>query len=295
MKNKLKIFVGIMLLNIFVLVGCGNDDEIVIGGKNFTEQYIMSEMLSILIEENTDLETDIVSNLAGSTIHDAILSEEIDLYLEYTGTALINIGEEPITDPDVVYNTVKEYFEEELDIKWLEPYGFNNTYAMVVTQETAAEYNLETYSDMAEVGDQLRLGSTHVFTERDDGYPGLIEHYDFDFASVNGMDPGLMYQALMTNEVDVISAFATEGRIPAFDLVILEDDKQFFPPYDAAPIIRMEVLEEHPELAELLNSLAGRIDDLKMGELNALVDLEGQDPEDVARDFLLEEDLIAEN
>src|SRR5690625_4896673 len=117
MKNKLKIFVGIMLLNIFVLVGCGNDDEIVIGGKNFTEQYIMSEMLSILIEENTDLETDIVSNLAGSTIHDAILSEEIDLYLEYTGTALINIGEEPITDPDVVYNTVKEYFEEELDRK----------------------------------------------------------------------------------------------------------------------------------------------------------------------------------
>lgn len=295
MKNKLKILGLMVLLNIFVLVGCGNDEEIVIGGKNFTEQYIMSEMLGILIEENTDLETEIISNLAGSTIHEALLNEEIDLYLEYTGTALINIGEEPVTDPDVVYNTVKEYFEEELDIKWLEPYGFNNTYAMVVTQETADEYNLETYSDMAEVGDQLRLGSTHVFTERDDGYPGLIEHYDFDFASVNGMDPGLMYQALMANEVDVISAFATEGRIPAFDLVILEDDKQFFPPYDAAPIIRMEVLEEYPELEELLNSLAGRIDDLKMGELNALVDLEGQDPEDVARDFLLEEGLIAEN
>lgn len=294
MKNKLKKLGMTLLLGLFVLVGCGKDDEIIIGGKNFTEQYIMSEMLSILIEENTDLETDIVSNLGGSTIHDAILNEEIDLYLEYTGTALINIGEEPTTDPDAVYNTVKEYFADELDIKWLEPYGFNNTYAMVVTPETADEYDLETYSDMAEVGDQLRLGATHVFTERADGYPGLTEHYDFDFASVNGMDPGLMYQALEANEVDVISAFATEGRIPADGLVILEDDKQFFPPYDAAPIIRMEVLEEHPELEDILNSLAGRIDDLKMGELNALVDLEGQEPDDVARNFLIEEGLIEE-
>lgn len=253
----------------------------------------MAEMLGILIEENTNLKTTIQTNLAGNVIFDAIKSDQIDLYLEYTGTGLINVGIEAMTDPDVVYDTVKKEFDEQFNIKWMEPYGFNNTYAMVVTKETAEKYNLKTVSDMAAIGEQLSLGCTYVFTERDDGYPGLSKHYDFTFEEVVGMDPSLMYQALVQGSVDVISGFATDGRIAAFDLVILEDDRQFFPPYDATTIIRGEVLERHPELEEVLNMLAGRIDDTKMAQLNAAVDLDKLEPKDVAREFLLEEGLIS--
>lgn len=295
MKRKWTNLTIMLLISVLLLTACSTkkeDDVIRIGGKNFSEQFIMAEMLSILIEENTELKTSIQTNLAGNVIFDAIKSKQIDLYLEYTGTGLINIGRDAMSDPKEVYDTVKKEFEEQLNIKWLEPYGFNNTYAMLVTKETAEKYNLKTVSDMAAVGEDLILGCTHVFTERDDGYPGLIKHYDFDFADVKGMDPSLMYQALVQGSVDVISGFATEGRIATFDLVILEDDKQFFPPYDAAPIIRMDVLEKHPELEEVLNKLVNRIDDTKMAQLNAAVDLDKRDPADVAREFLLEEGLI---
>jgi len=277
------------------MAGCSSEKEgdvVRVGGKNFSEQYIMADMLRILIEEKAGLETTMTTNLAGNVLFDAIKSDQVDLYLEYTGTGLVNLGRETIYDPDEVYRSVKEGFEEELQIKWLEPYGFNNTYAMVVTKETAEKYNLKTISDMAAVGEEMDLGCTYIFTERDDGYPGLSKHYDFEFNDVIGMDPALMYQALVQGSVDVISAFATEGRISAFDLVILEDDKQFFPPYDAAPIVRMDLLEKHPEIEEILNLLANKIDDIKMAELNAAVDLDKREPEDVARDFLIELGLI---
>src|SRR5699024_10003713 len=265
---------------------------IVIGGKDFSEQYIMSEMMSILIEENTDLKTTIKDNLSAGVIFESIKADEIDLYMEYVGTVLSNMKMDLDGEPDRLRDDVKRELDDQLDIKWMEIYGFSNTYAMVVTQETADKYDLETVSDLAAVGDEFTLGSTHVFTERSDGYPGLIEHYDFDFKDVKGMDPALMYQAVEQGDVDVISGFATEGRIAALDLVILEDDKNFFPPYDAAPIIRQEVLDEHPELEDVLNKLANRIDDEKMAELNAKVDLDKEEPEDVAREFLQEEGLI---
>ncbi|HHX24578.1 MAG: glycine betaine ABC transporter substrate-binding protein [Tepidanaerobacteraceae bacterium] len=298
MTRKWRALTIVVLIGIFLLTGvtsCGSSKapkEIRVGGKNFSEQFIMAEMLSILIEENTDLKTSLQTNLASNVILNAIKSDQIDLYLEYTGTGLTSLGIEPMSDPDEVYETVKKEFDEQFNIKWMKPYGFNNTYAMVVTQETAEKYNLKTISDMAQVANELTLGCTYVFTERDDGYPGLSNHYDFEFADVKGMDPSLMYQALVQGSVDVISAFATEGRIAAFDLVILEDDKQFFPPYDATTIVRGEVLEKHPELEEVLNKLAGRIDDVKMAELNAAVDLDKREPKDVAREFLEEEGLI---
>jgi glycine betaine/choline ABC-type transport system substrate-binding protein len=174
----------------------------------------------------------------------------------------------------------------------MKPYGFNNTYAMVVTRETAEKHNLKTVSDMAAVADQMVLGCTHTFTERGDGYPGLSKHYGFEFKDVKGMDAAIMYQAVVEGDVDVISAFATDGRIPVYDLMVLEDDKNFFPRYDATAIIRGEVLETHPELEDLLNKLAGRISDSKMAELNAAVDLDKREPADVAREFLKQEGLI---
>lgn len=296
MKMKRIILTVILLISVLLIgiTGCSNKEvsEIRIGGKNFSEQFIMAEMLSILIEENTNLKTDVQTNLAANVLFEAIKSDQVDLYLEYTGTGLINMGMEPMTDPYQVYETVKKEFEEQLNIKWMKPYGFNNTYAMVVTRETAEKYNLKTVSDLAKVGNELALGCTYVFAERDDGYPGLSKHYDLSFDDIRGMDPSLMYQALVGDSVDVISGFATDGRIAAFDLVILEDDKQFFPPYDAAPIIRMEVLKKHPELEDVLNKLANYIDDSKMAELNAAVDLDKREPADVAREFLEEEGLI---
>ncbi len=295
-KNSifLVVFIIAMLL-ILGLTGCQSKKEtavIEVGGKNFSEQYIMAEMLSMLIEGNTDLKTNITTNLAGTTIFDAIKAKQIDVYLEYTGTGLVNLQMEMLKNTEEVYNAVKKAFDEQLNIKWMKPYGFNNTYAMIVTKETAEKYNLKTISDLAEVADRLVLGCTYVFTERSDGYPGLSEYYGFKFADVKCMDPSLMYQAVVQGSVDVISGFATEGRIPSFGLIILEDDKQFFPPYDATAIIRGEVLEAHPELEEVLNKLAGRIDDTKMAQLNAQVDLDKREPADVARDFLKEEGLI---
>ncbi|HOT21568.1 MAG TPA: glycine betaine ABC transporter substrate-binding protein [Sedimentibacter sp.] len=298
MKNKIKI-TTIFLIIIMLLTtaaGCTGSNEknleIRVGGKNFTEQYIMAEMFSILIEENTDLNTTLQTNLASTVLFEAIKADEVDLYLEYTGTGLINLGMEPLTDPDEVYEIVKTEYDKQFNIKWMEPYGFNNTYAMMVTRETANKYGLETVSDLAEVAHEMTLGGSYVFTERADGYPGLSKHYDFEFDVVIGLDPSLMYQALIEGSVDVISGFATDGRIVAFDLVSLIDDKQFFPPYDATVIIRGEVLEKHPELEEILNRLANRIDDNKMAELNAAVDLDKREPADVAREFLEKEGLI---
>ncbi len=297
MKIKGKTTIAIILISALImmgLIGCSRqgDDIIKIGGKNFSEQFIMAEMLSLLIEENTNLQTEIQTNLAGNVIIDAIKSDQIDLYLEYTGTGLINLGIEPMNNPEEVYEIVKREFEKEFRIKWLEPYGFNNTYTMAVTRDTAEKYNLRTFSDMAAIGEELVLGCTHVFTERDDGYPGLSKYYNFEFSDVKGMDPALMYQALVEENVDVISAFATEGRIAAFDLVMLEDDKQFFPPYDAVPVVRMEILEKYPEIEEILNKLANKIDDSIMAKLNAEVDLEKRDPEVVAHEFLKETGLL---
>ena len=298
MKNKIKI-TTIFLIIIILLTnaaGCtGSNEEnleIRVGGKNFTEQYIMAEMFSILIEENTDLNTTLQTNLASTVLFEAIKADEVDLYLEYTGTGLINLGMEPLTDPDEVYKIVKTEYDKQFNIRWMQPYGFNNTYAMMVTRETANKYGLETVSDLAEVAHEMTLGGSYVFTERADGYPGLSEHYGFEFDVVKGLDPSLMYQALIEGSVDVISGFATDGRIVAFDLVSLIDDKQFFPPYDATVIVRGEVLEKHPELEEILNRLANRIDDNKMAELNAAVDLDKREPADVAREFLEKEGLI---
>ncbi len=295
MKKKLTVLIVVLLMGALLVTGCEGkkEAELRIGGKNFTEQFIMAEMLGMLIEEYTDLKPSIQTNLASNVIINAIKSDQIDLYLEYTGTGLTDLGIEPITNPEEAYEVVKKEFDEQYNIKWMEPYGFNNTYALMVTPETAEKYNLKTISDMAKLADELTLGCTYVFKERDDGYPGVSRHYDFEFGDVKGMDPALMYQAVVQGEVDVISGFATDGRMAAFGLIILEDDQQFFPPYDATVIIRGEILEQYPELEEVLNKLAGRIDDNKMAELNAAVDLDKREPVDVAREFLEEEGLIS--
>jgi osmoprotectant transport system permease protein len=275
------------------LSGFGGD-TITITGKNFTEQEIMVYVMGHLIEEHTDLNVEYESFLGGTApAFDGVKTGNYDLYVEYTGTALMNIlGEELVSDPDEAYALVKERFKEEYDLVWLEPIGFNNTYTLTIREEDAETWGVETISDLKPYAKNLTLGSEPEFLERDDGYPGLKEAYGISFAETQPMDSGIMYNAIKNGEVDVIDAFNTDGRIPAFHLKVLEDDRNFFPPYHAAPLIRADTLEAHPELEEVLNMLQGRIDDEKMRELNARVDIDGEDYEQVAIDFLEEEGLI---
>ncbi|MBG9448227.1 glycine/betaine ABC transporter [Cytobacillus firmus] len=272
----------------------GGKDTITITGKNFTEQEIMVYIMGHLIEEHTDLNVKYESFLGGTApAFEGVNNGNYDLYMEYTGTALLSIlKEEMISDPDKVYDLVKERFKDDYDLVWLEPFGFNNTYTLTIRKEDAESWGVKTISDLGKKSSELALGSEPEFLERPDGYPGLVDTYGFEFGETQAMDSGIMYSAIKNGEVDVIDAFSTDGRIPAFNLQVLEDDKNFFPPYYATPIIRADTLKEHPEIEKALSMLAGKIDNEKMQELNARVDLDKEQYEDVAVDFLKEEGLI---
>lgn len=269
-------------------------DSIVIGSKNFSEQMILGNMLADLIEEKTDLDVERKLNLGGTqVVFNAINSGEIDMYVEYTGTGLINLlKKELVNDPDEVYKIVQKNFNEKYDLKILQPLGFNNTYTLAVKPETAEQYGLKTFSDLAKVSDQLVLGGTIEFTNRVDGLKGLSEKYNMDFKSVEAVDGGLRYTAINNNRADVIDAFSTDGLLEEFKLTVLEDDQHFFPPYYAVPVIKEETLKEHPELEEVLNLLSGKLTDEKMRELNYKVNSLNESPEKVAKDFLIEAGLI---
>ncbi|WP_226527569.1 glycine betaine ABC transporter substrate-binding protein [Metabacillus niabensis] len=272
----------------------GGKNTITITGKNFTEQEILVYIMGHLIEEHTDLNVEYESFLGGTApAFDGLNGGDYDLYMEYTGTGLLSIlKEEMVSDPDEVYDIVKKRFKEEYDIVWLEPFGFNNTYTLTVREEDAKNWGVSTISDLKKKASELTLGSEPEFLERPDGYPGLVDTYNIQFGGTKGMDSGIMYSAIKNGEVDVIDAFSTDGRIPAFNLKVLEDDKNFFPPYYATPIIRADTLEKYPEIEEVLGMLVGKIDNEKMQELNARVDIDKQQYEDVAIDFLKEEGLI---
>ncbi|MFQ5528121.1 MAG: glycine betaine ABC transporter substrate-binding protein [Thermoanaerobaculia bacterium] len=265
-----------------------------IGSKNFTEQLLLGELMAQLIEANTDLRVERRFNLGGTMIcHGALASGEIDLYAEYTGTALTAILEQPvIADPDRAHETVTREYRERFSAEWLRPFGFNNTYAITVRGSDATGRKLQTISDLAAVSGTLRAAFPSEFGERPDGYPGLRRAYGLEFREVRDVDPGLMYQAIASGEVDVISAFATDGRIAAFDLQPLEDDRGFFPPYQAAPVVRTELLQAHPGLREVLDLLAGHLDDTTMQRLNFEVDEKKRRPGDVARESLESQGLL---
>ncbi len=300
--NKKKISGGAILIILVLvlsmsLVSCGNDEDetIVVASKPHAEQYILGEMLSILIEEHTDLSVERNLGIGGGTsnIHPAVLAGDIDLYPEYTGTSwMFVLNEDLIEDPEELYQKTKEAYMEEFDIAWLDLYGFNNTYALAVSREIADEYQLNTYSDLAEVSSELRFGAEYDFYERDDGYDALVAHYGFNFQREIELDIGLKYQAIGQGEVDVINAFSTDGLINAYDLKVLEDDQRFFPSYFAGTVIRQETLDRYPELEEVLNRLGGMISDEEMIEMNYLVEEENQEADKVARDFLEMKGLI---
>lgn len=285
------LFGVLALLAIFAGSGCNPSEEktVTIGSKHFTEQEILGEMMAILIEENTDIRVVRKFNLGGTMVcFNALKTGDIDLYAEYTGTGLVNILKmEALKDPGRTFQIVKDAFYERFGLIWLEPLGFDNTYTLTMRKAHAAALGVKRISDLAKYRDELVPGFDAEFLQRTDGYPGLRKHYGFEFRErPKQMDPGLMYKALAEKAVDVIDGFATDGRIPAYELVTLEDDKQFFPPYYAAPLIREDTLSRFPELRETLGSLAGAIDDAAMQEMNYHVDKMEKSPSAVAREFL---------
>lgn len=295
-----KSFILLMIIILSVsLIGCSSttsdkSNKIVIGGKNFTEQDILVYIMKDLIEAKTDLKVEVKPFLGGTNIvAQALEAGDLDLYAEYTGTGLMNIlGEPVLNDPEATYEKVKKLYKDKKNIVWLKPLGFNNTYTLSMRADQANQLGIETISDLVKHTPNLTLGATHEFLERDDGYKGIKKVYGFEFRSPKGMDPGLTYAACRDGKVDVIDAFATDGRIPAFQLKVLKDDKNFFPPYYAAPIIRADTLEKHPQLADVLNMLSGKLDDKQMAALNAKVDLEKKDAKEVAREWLKAQGLI---
>ncbi len=264
-----------------------------VGSKNFSEQLLLSEIVAQTIEGRTTLRVDRRFNLGGTMIaHGALAEGAVDLYVEYTGTGLTAILDLPPTsDPDEAFRIVREAYAEQFDAVWLPPLGFNNTFAIAVRGSDARANGWTTLSDLEGVLG-LRAGFGPEFIERPDGLPGLLEVYDLEFASIVDLELAFVYDALAEGAVDIVSANATDGRLAAFDLTVLADDRGFFPPYYAAPVVRRETLERYPSLRLALETLAGRIDDARMQALNFEVDGKGRTPADVAREFLVSEGLI---
>ena len=293
-----RILAGLILTAILLtLTACSSQEPktVVIASKPHSEQYILAEMLSLLIENHTDIKVEKKLGIGGGTsnIHPAMLSGDFDIYPEYTGTGLLFVlKEDLITDPDELYKRVQDRYLEEYNIKWLGLYGFNNTYALAVKESTAQTYNLETYDDLALASKDLVFGAEYDFFERDDGYEALKDAYGFEFKDTKEMDIGLKYEAIGSDEVDVINAFSTDGLIKQYNLKVLEDNKNFFPAYQAATLIRKETLDKYPELEEVLEKLTGQISDDEMIQMNYQVEKENMDPRDVAEQFLKAKGLI---
>lgn len=283
---------------LFVISGTGMirkfvsepDSTIRIGSKNFTEQLILAEIIAQRIEQKTDLRVERKFNLGGTMIcHESLISGEIDMYPEYTGTGLIailKIADLP-SSPEDAYALVSRKYRELFDLRWLRPLGFNNTYAIAVRRRDAAQNGWRKISDLRDAAASLRAGFTAEFSERPDGYSGLKKAYGFEFGTVMDLDPALLYGAVKQGQVDLITAFSTDSRIPGYNLVVLDDDRGFFPPYHAAIVIREDRIKRHPEIFGALEPLAGLIDGQTMQEMNFQVDQEKRSVHEVARNFLL--------
>ena len=281
------LLVAVLLLG---ALGCSRS-SVVVGSKNFSEQVILGEIVAQLLEDR-GVSVDRRLNLGGSFIcHAALESGQMDIYVEYTGTALTAILKQPVLhDPEEVYRTVVAAYRERYGLAWGAPLGFNNTYAMAMRSDHAARLQVGRISDLAAHVETIRTGFGHEFLERQDGYARLTEAYGLDFAiPPRGMELGLIYEALAEDMVDLIAGNSTDGLIEKLGLTVLEDDRRFFPPYYAAPVYRPETANEYPALAEVVELLGGAIDERAMRALNRMVDVERRSAFEVAREFLLEQ------
>lgn len=267
----------------------GSEDKgtIVIGSKDFTENEIVAELYALALED-AGFTVERKMNIASSVIHTSIVNDEIDLYPEYTGTGLISILKmDALTDQQEVYDTVKKAYDEQFGITWLDYAEANDGQGLFVSKKVSDEYGILTISDLQANADKIRFASQGEFDEREDGIPGLEKVYGpFNWKSSKVYDNGLKYQVVENDEADASPAYTTEGRLVETDkFVLLEDDKHVWPPYNIAPIVKNDVLEKYPEIAEILNKLAPAMDTETITALNAKVDIDKEEYEDVAAEF----------
>jgi len=279
------------------LLSCSSahSDRIVVGSKNFTESFILGELIAQQIEAHTNLKVERRFYLAGTYIcQQAMLAGRIDIYPEYTGTALTAVLKQDISrDKREVYERVKDEYERRFELTLGPALGFNDTFAMEIRGDDARRLNVRTLSQAAQFAPQWRAGFGYEFMERPDGYRGLVATYGLHFAEQPRiMDLGLLARALKDRQIDFAGGNATDGLIPALDLVALEDDRHYFPPYEAVPVIRKQTLQLHPEIATALADLGGKISDEEMQKMNYAVDAQHRDTQDVVREFLKSKKLV---
>lgn len=289
------IFVIILAVTLAPLI-MNRDGEITIAGKLGSEPAIITNMYKILIEEETDYTVEVEDGLGQTSfLFNALRSDDIDGYLEFTGTVLGElVNEAPESnDAESVYNQANSALEEEFGMTLLEPMEFNNTYTLAVKRDFAEEHDLTTIEDLKNIEDEIEPGFTMEFNDRaEDGYPKIQEVYDLNFNDVVTMEPQLRYQAIESGEINLADAYATDAELRQYDMVMLEDTQEVFPPYQGAPLFKTEFLDEHPEIVEPLNKLAGMISDEEMQDMNYRVTVEDEAPYDVAEEYLRENDLI---
>ena len=263
-----------------------------VGSKNFTEQFVLAEIYAQALEA-AGIKTEKKLNLGGTLIAQKAMEEkQIDFYPEYTGTMLLAVLKaEPMTDPKAVYDKVKEAYAK-MGFVLLNQSNLNNGYSMVVRPETAQKYKLETLSDLAKVAKELKIGAGPEFRDRKDGLPGLKDKYGMVFGEDLQMAIGLRYQALKSDQVQVVNGYSTDGMISALKLKRLRDDKSLWPPYFVVPVIRREALEANPKVGEVLNRVSALLDEATMAQMNLQVDGDKLEPKDVARDFLRTKGLV---
>lgn len=276
------------------MIPANKKDTIQIATKPMTEQYILGEMLDILIEQDTNLNVELTQGVGGGTsnIEPAMESGEFDIYPEYTGTAWNMVLKKDGLYTEDLFDTMQKEYNDSLNMKWTGMYGFNNTYGLVVRNEIAKKYHLKTYSDLKAVADKLIFGAEYDFFEREDGYDALCKTYGLKFKKTMDMDIGLKYQAINQGKIDVMVIFTTDGQLSVSDVTVLEDDKSFYPSYLCGNIIRKEVLEKHPELNDVFEKLTDKISDSTMAQMNYEVESEGKEPREVANEFLKKEGLL---
>lgn len=287
-------------LFLLVIVSCcwcchRQKNTVRIATKPMTEQFILGEMLKLLIEENTDLNVEITKGIGGGTsnIHPALIKGEFDLYPEYTGTGwLVVLKKDSLLPADELYAQLQEEYRQKYRLKWMTPYGFNNTYGLAVNQEKARRYQLKDFSDLARYPDEFTFGAEYDFFEIHEGYQALCRFYNLQFKKTRDMDIGLKYEAIKSGKVDVMNIFTTDGQLSHADLTVLEDDKHFFPSYYCTTVVREETLNQYPELEKALKKMDGLLTNEEMSQLNYSVDIAGQSEQKVARDFLKKKGVI---
>jgi osmoprotectant transport system substrate-binding protein len=296
--QRLLILSLLAVVTAFTIVACtgsgGSSGPIKVGSKDFTEQFIIGEMYALVLEKG-GFEVERKLNLGGTPVAQAgLVSGEIDLYPEYTGTGLLTVLKENVlSDRQAVFDKVSEEYKKQFDLVWLDPSPMNNTQALAMTQEGSSKFGVKTISEMAAKASELTLIGPPEFESREDGLPGIKAKYgDFQLKAYKAVDSGLRYKGLVDGEADVAVAFGTDGEISAFDLVVLQDDKNLFPPYQVAPVVRQETLDTHAGVADALNALAPKLTDEVMQRLNYEVSGKQREPAEVAKEFLTQEGLI---